>query len=102
MRIGNIALMATRRLTVSLPEELVRAIDRRSSNRSAYLQRAAKHELERELRRDLERSLSSPVVDEIADAGFEEWLVAIPGDGREIADPDQGTPVRWIEGRGWQ
>jgi metal-responsive CopG/Arc/MetJ family transcriptional regulator len=62
------------RVTVTLPSDLVRDIDRREKNRSKFIQEAARRELERRRRDELARSLRSPHSDtaELAEAGFEE------------------------------
>jgi len=47
------------RVTVTLPESLVRDIDRREENRSKFVAEAVRRELDRRRRCDLRRSLAS-------------------------------------------
>ncbi len=92
------------RVTVTLPADMVRDIDRLEHNRSRFLQDAARHELERRRRDLLERSLRSPHPDtaELAEAGFEEWASSLPEeDAAGLVDVRAGTEVRWVPGTGW-
>ncbi len=92
-----------KRVTVTLPEETVDEIDRHDSNRSHFIQTAVAHELEQRRRRELDRSLdaSHDEADEIAEAGFEEWAVAGDEADLDLVDVADGTPIRWLPGRGW-
>lgn len=92
------------RVTITLPADLVRDIDRLEKNRSKFLQEAARHELERRRRALLERSLRSPHPEtaELAEAGFEEWAASLPEeDAAELVDLRAGKEVRWVPGEGW-
>jgi hypothetical protein len=35
----------------------------------------------------------------LAEQGVEEWAAALPED--DWSDADKGTPLRWVEGKGW-
>ena len=48
------------RVTVTLPNDLVRDIDRRERNRSKFVADAVRHELDRRRREELRRSLQNP------------------------------------------
>jgi hypothetical protein len=92
------------RVTVTLPADLVRDIDRLEKNRSKFIQEAARRELERRRRDELARSLRSPHPDTAAltEAGFEDWAAALPEeDAAGLVDPRGGTEVRWVPGQGW-
>lgn len=92
------------RVSVTLPADLVRDIDRLEKNRSRFIQDAARHELERRRRELLERSLRSPHPEtaELPEAGFEEWASSLPEeDASDLVDLKAGTDVRWVPGEGW-
>ncbi len=92
------------RVTVTLPANLVREIDRLEKNRSKFLQEAARRELERRRRALLERSLRSPHPEtaELAEAGFRDWASSLPEEeAAGLVDPQAGTDVRWVPGEGW-
>ena len=92
------------RMTVSLPEDLVREIDRREKNRSKFVTEAVRHELDRRRRADLRRSLQNPHREsvELADQGLEDWVRELPEeDVGDLVDSRAGKPVRWIPGEGW-
>lgn len=92
------------RVTVTLPADLVRDIDRLEKNRSKFLQEAARHELERRRRALLERSLRSPHPEtaELAEAGFQDWASSLPEeDVAGLVDLRAGKEVRWVPGEGW-
>jgi hypothetical protein len=93
---------ATERVTVTLPAELVRSIDRLEKNRSRFIAEAVQHELDRRRREGLRRSLEQPHPEaaELADAGLDEWAASLPED-EGLVDMAAGRPVRWVEGEGW-
>ena len=95
---------ANERVTITLPADLVRDIDRLEKNRSRFLQEAARHELERRRRDLLQHSLRSPHPDtaEVAEAGFQEWASSLPEeDTTGLVDLRAGKEVRWVPGEGW-
>jgi hypothetical protein len=96
--------MPADRVTVTLPPELLRDVDRRATNRSKFIQEAVSHELLRLRRQDLERSLASPhpESEEVAETGIAEWASRLPEDeAADLVDLDRGTEIRWTPGKGW-
>lgn len=93
--------MATERVTISLPDDLVEDIDRREKNRSKFIREAIEAELERRRREALRRSLESPHEEShrVAETGLEEW-VGESGDA-DLLDPEAGRDIRWVPGEGW-
>jgi hypothetical protein len=92
-------------VTVTLPADLVRDIDRLEKNRSKFIQEGARRELERRRRDLLERSLRSPHPEtaELAQAGFQDWASSLPEeDAAGLVDLRAGTEVRWVAGEGWK
>ena len=95
--------MASERVTITLPEEMVQEIDGRERNRSRFVQRAVARELERLRQQELRRSLDNPHADSetVAESGFSEWAdLAAPGD-QELLDNAAGKEIRWDANRGW-
>src|ERR1700691_2309762 len=97
--------MATvERVTVTLPNDLVRDIDRREKNRSKFVAEAVRRELNRRRRAELRRSLQNPHPEsaELAEQGLEDWSRRLPEeDVVSLVDNSAGTPVRWVPGEGW-
>jgi hypothetical protein len=95
--------MASERVTITLPAELVQSIDRYEHNRSRFIAVAVEHELIRRRRAELFRSLESPPLEpeDLAEAGLAEWAASLPPDDEQLVDIQAGTPVRWVEGEGW-
>jgi hypothetical protein len=92
------------RVTVTLPAEVVRDIERLEKNRSKFVLTAVSHELSRRRREELRRSLRGPhpESEKLSDAGFDEWANGLPKeDAAGLVDMRVGTPVRWIPGKGW-
>jgi Arc/MetJ-type ribon-helix-helix transcriptional regulator len=92
------------RVTVTLPNDLVRDIDRREKNRSKFVAEAVRHELDRRRRKELRRSLQNPHPEsaEFAGLGLEEWTRGLPDEDTEaLLDSSAGKPVRWVSGEGW-
>jgi Arc/MetJ-type ribon-helix-helix transcriptional regulator len=92
------------RVTVTLPDDLVRDIDRREKNRSKFVAEAVRHELDRRRRSELRRSLQNPHPEsaELAEQVLEEWTRGLPEEDAEaLVDSSAGTPVRWVPGEGW-
>jgi hypothetical protein len=99
-----IPTMANRaRVTVTLPDDLVRDIDRRERNRSKFILEAVEKELEARRRQELLASVASPhpQSEEIGEAGLGEWGdLATHGDD-DLLDPTAGIAVRWRRDDGW-
>jgi hypothetical protein len=95
-------MASTERVTVTLPAELIRSIDRVEHNRSRFITEAVEHELVRRRREGLLRSLQSPHPEaaELADTGLADWTATLPDD-EGLVDPAGGRAVRWVEGQGW-
>src|ERR1035438_10814041 len=92
------------RVTVTLPVDLVRNIDRLEKNRSKFVAEAVRHELDRRRRAELRRSLHNPHPEsaELAEQGFEEWTRGLPEeDAAALVDSHAGRPVQWVSGEGW-
>ena len=71
------------RVTVTLPDNLVREIGRRE---------------------ELRRSLHNPHAEsaDLAEQGLEEWTRGLPEEDTEaLVDSSGGKPVRWVAGEGW-
>jgi hypothetical protein len=71
------------RVTVTLPDNLVREIGRRE---------------------ELRRSLHNPHPEsaDLAEQGLEEWTRGLPEEDTEaLVDSSAGKPVRWVPGEGW-
>lgn len=93
------------RVTVTLPAEVVRAIDSLEKNRSKFVLQAVQREVEARRREALRRSLANPHPESqtFADLGFEDWARSLPDDdAANLLDPASGTPVRWLAGEGWK
>ena len=92
------------RVTVTLPGDLVRDIDRHEKNRSKFVAEAIRHELDRRRRAELRRSLQNPHPEsaELAEQGLEEWARGLPREDAEpLIDASAGKAVRWVSGEGW-
>jgi Arc/MetJ-type ribon-helix-helix transcriptional regulator len=96
-------IILMKRVTVTLPEELVSEIDRWERNRSRFVMVAAERELEARRRQALERSLANPHAESfrVAEAGIEDWDAGWTADDEGLVDGDRGRPVRWQPDRGW-
>jgi hypothetical protein len=97
-------MAGSERVTVSLPTDLVRDIDRRERNRSKFVAEAVRHELDRRRRADLRRSLQNPHPEsaDLAEQGLEEWTRSLPAEDTEsLVDSTDGRPVQWVPGEGW-
>lgn len=93
-----------RRVTVTLPAEVLEDIGQFESNRSKFIGEAVYRELERRHREELRRSLESPHAEsrEVEALGFSDWSQGLPQeDGDSLLDPQSGRPLNWIPDRGW-
>jgi len=98
-----LAMAETARVTVTLAAQLVEDIDRLERNRSRFIAEAVEHELTRRRQAALLKSIASPHAETVAlvDTGLADWLADLPAD-EGLVDVDAGTPVRWVEGKGWK
>ena len=97
-------MASVERVTVTLPDDLVRDIDRREKNRSKFVAEAVRRELDRRRRAELRRSLQNPHPEgrELAEQGLEEWSRGLPDEDTEgLVDSSAGKAVRWVPGEGW-
>jgi hypothetical protein len=90
------------RVTVTLRADLVEEIDRVERNRSRFIAEAVEHELQRRRHAALLQSVTNPHPEttDFADIGLGDWVKDLP-DENDLVDLSSGTPVRWVEGRGW-
>ena len=91
-------------VTVTLPSNLVREIDRRDKDRSKFVAEAVFKEIDRRCREEMQVSLENPHPQSaaLADEGFAEWVESLPEEDTEsLVDMSKGTPVRWVPGKGW-
>ena len=95
-------MAVTERVTVTLAADLVESIDRVERNRSRFIAEAVEHELARRRQAALLHSINRPHADTSpsSDTGLGDWVSDLPAD-EGLVDAAAGTPVRWIEGRGW-
>ena len=95
--------MPRARVTVTLPDEVVRAIDKRERNRSRFVLEAVEHELAMRRRQELLASVDNPhpQSDEVAEAGVGEWGEWGTEEDSTILDPAAGRPVSWSPSEGW-
>ncbi len=97
-------MASVERVTVTLPYDLVRDIDRREKNRSRFIAEAVRRELDRRRRDELRRSLENPHPEsrEFAEQGIAEWSGGLPDENTEaLVDSSAGKAVRWAPGSGW-
>lgn len=97
-------MSSVERVTITLPDDLVKGIDRLEKNRSKFITDAVRREIDRRRREELRRSLESPHPEstDAADQGMEEWLSALPEeDAESLVNASAGKAVRWVPGEGW-
>ena len=97
-------MAGVQRVTVTLPNDLVRDIDRREKNRSKFVAQAVRHELDRRRRAEFRRSLQNPHPESavLAEQGLEEWTRGLPAEDAEaLVVSSLGKAVRWVAGEGW-
>ena len=97
-------MATTECVTITLPETVVREIDRQGRNRSRFVQEAVQRELERRRHDVFRTSIENPHAEgtELAETGFDDWASSLPPeDASDLVDPSAGRPVRWVQGRGW-
>lgn len=92
------------RVTVTLPADFLRDIDRHEKNRSKFVVEAVRRELDRRRRLELSRSLRNPHPEavDLAGQGLQEWANGLPEEDVEgLLNASAGKPVRWVAGEGW-
>ncbi len=92
--------MATERVTITLPSDLLEEVDQLERNRSRFIAEAVQHEVARRRRAALLESVRRPHAEttQWVAAGLTDWTSELP-DG--LLEPSGGTAVRWVEGQGW-
>jgi Arc/MetJ-type ribon-helix-helix transcriptional regulator len=97
-------ILLMKRVTITLPDDVVDEIDRWETNRSRFVLEASLRELALRRREKLGRSLASPHPESflVAEHGLEEWGAAAHGDDEHLLDADQARHVQWSPGRGWR
>ena len=92
-----------KRVTVTLPNEVVEEIDRWEKNRSRFVLEASLKELEHRRREELERSLANPHAESewVAEQGLEDWGAGVLSDDEDLLDSDARMQVRWTPDEGW-
>ena len=97
-------MASVERVTVTLPDDLLREIDRREKNRSKFVADAVRRELDHRRRLELRRSLENPHSESavLPEQGFEEWANMLPDeDAQSLIDPTSLRAIRWVPGQGW-
>ena len=92
------------RVTVTLPNELIRDIARREKNRGKFVAEAVRRELDRRRRAEFRKSLNNPHAEsaDMAELGFDDWAGSLPDeDAASLVNMAAGKPVLWIPGQGW-
>ena len=95
--------MTKERVTVTLPDDIVRDIDRREKNRSKFILHAVQRELARRQKEELLRSLENPHPEsqETAELGMDDWADRVAEGDEDLLDPHAGKDVKWSPGKGW-
>jgi len=94
----------TKRVTVTLPAELVDRIDRLERNRSRFVAEAVLHELTRRRRAELQRSLTRPHTETVehAELGLDAWGADLQRGDDALVNPAGGVAIRWDGDSGWR
>jgi len=92
-----------RRVTVTLPIDVVDDIDRRETNRSRFVAEAVVRELKRRRYEDFRRSIRNPHPEgeHVAEMGIADWGARSGNDDEALVDSRAGHAVRWAPGMGW-
>ena len=95
--------MPRARVTVTLPDDVVKAIDKREKNRSRFVLEAVERELENRRRQELLASVESPhpQSEDVAETGLGEWGDWGADDDVDLLEAGAGRKVRWSPERGW-
>ena len=95
--------MAVERVTVTLPEEVLRDIDRRERNRSKFILQAVQRELEWRQREQLRLSLNEPHPESMqtAEWGIQQWVLSADERDADLLDQKEGKKVCWEPEIGW-
>jgi post-segregation antitoxin (ccd killing protein) len=95
--------MATDRITITLPRELVLELARAAKNRSRFVAEAIRRELDRRRREALRAALENPHPETagLVEVGWGEWAAATDPRDADLVDPAGGTPIQWSAEKGW-
>lgn len=95
--------MSHARVTITLPAEIVSAIEHEDHNRSRFVLQAVTRELDRIQREQLVKSLQAPHPEslELAETGFNAWASGLGEDASDLVNPGTGKAVQWSTDRGW-
>lgn len=98
----TIRMPPSKRVTVTLPADLLQEVDELERNRSRFIAEAVQHEVARRRRAALLESVRSPHPEttQLVDVGLADWTSEL-ADDKGLLDPSGGTAVRWMEGQGW-
>jgi hypothetical protein len=92
------------RVTITLPQDLLREVDRVETNRSRFVTAAVRRELQERRREELRRSLSAPHPDSesFTESDLDDWARRLPEeDAESLVAIASGTQVQWVQGQGW-
>lgn len=94
--------MASERVTITLPSDLLEEVDQLERNRSRFIAEAVQHEVARRRRAALLESVRNPHPEttELVHDALADWTSELPDD-EGLLDASAGTAVRWVDGRGW-
>jgi hypothetical protein len=97
----NVRMKTIKRIPVTLPADLLDKIDRVDADRKRFIVAAIEHELAYRRRHGLRRSITAPHPATLAlrEAALDNWAAHLPDE--VLVDAWAGTPVQWLEGRGW-
>ena len=87
---------------MTLPDEVVRAIDKHERNRSRFVLAAVQRELESRRRQELLKSVENPhpQSEEVAETEIGQWGEWGAEDG-DLLDTTAGRAVSWTPHQGW-
>ena len=97
--------MATTRVTITLPPDVVDEIDRIERNRSRFVLEAVRREIRRRREEELRRSLENPHPEsgEYESLGLEDWSAGLSrSDLDGLLVRESARPIRWVAGEGWK
>lgn len=97
--------MAAQRITLTLPSEVVTAIDRTTHDRDSFVTDAVRHEIDRRREDQLQRSLDRPHPEtSMANKSVpRDWPTGVPHDEwDELLTSELGQDICWEEEKGWQ
>lgn len=97
--------MAAQRIALTLPSEVISAIDRTTHDRDSFVADAVRHEIDRRKEAQLRRSLDSPHPETSKAAGspLPNWPTGVPrNEWDELLTSELGEEIRWEERKGWQ